>query len=183
MDKTYQYTDSKKENKILTITDANLVSDILEADKNYRISKSIIHAELIHIWNWSLRAYHMGVTDREIRAQLKKWQSNIAFGLIRSFIDVFISTLTEKPVAFAVKGLTEEGTANAQDILHAFATAADVTGFQEEARIAMNEALKVDVFSFEIGILPPAQTRKYTVIKTDKDGTKKIEEVEYADNV
>lgn len=103
MDKTYQYTDSKNELQSLIINDAGIMSDILEADKNYRISKSIIHAELIHIWNWSLRAYHMGVRDREIRAQLKKWQSNIAFGLIRSFIDVFISTLTEKPVAFAVK--------------------------------------------------------------------------------
>ncbi len=169
MDKTYQYTDSNNQIQSLIINDVGIVSDILEADKNYRVSKSIIHAELIHIWNWSLRAYHMGVTDREIRAQLKKWQSNIAFGLIRSFIDVFISTLTEKPVAFAVKGLTEEGTKNAQDILHAFATAADVTGFQEEARIAMNEALKVDVFSFEIGILPPATIRKYTVIKTNKE--------------
>lgn len=103
MEKTYQYTDSSNQLQTLTINNKDLISDIDEADKNYRISKSIIHAELIHIWNWSLRAYHMGVRDREIRAQLKKWQSNIAFGLIRSFIDVFISTLTEKPVTFAVK--------------------------------------------------------------------------------
>lgn len=183
MEKTYQYTDSSNQLQTLTINNKDLISDIDEADKNYRISKSIIHAELIHIWNWSLRAYHMGVRDREIRAQLKKWQSNIAFGLIRSFIDVFISTLTEKPVAFAVKWLTEEGTTNAQDILHAFATAADVTWFQGEARIAMNEALKVDVFSFEIGILPSAKTRKYTVIGKNEDGTPNVKEVEYADNV
>lgn len=103
MDKRYQYKNSQNEDKDLIITDAGLISDIDEADKNYRLSKSIIHSQLIHIWNWSLRAYHMGVKDREIRAQLKKWQSNIAFGLIRSFIDVFVSTLTEKPVAFAVK--------------------------------------------------------------------------------
>jgi hypothetical protein len=45
----------------------------------------------------------MGVKDRQIRANLKPWQSNVAFGLVRSFIDVFISTLTEKPVAYAVK--------------------------------------------------------------------------------
>lgn len=103
MAQTYQYTDSNNQIQTLTINNSEIISDIEEADKNYRISKSIIHSELIHIWNWSLRAYHMGVTDREIRASLKKWQSNIAFGLIRSFIDVFISTLTEKPVAFAVK--------------------------------------------------------------------------------
>lgn len=74
-----------------------------QAEKDYNTSRSIVHSQLVHIWNWSLRAYHMGVTDRQIRANLKTWQSNIAFGLIRSFIDVFISTLTEKPVTFAVK--------------------------------------------------------------------------------
>lgn len=47
----------------------------------------------------------------------------------------------------------------------------------------MNEALKVDVFSFEIGILPPARTRKYTVIGKKEDGTPDVKEVEYADNV
>jgi len=183
MAQTYQYTDSNNQIQTLTINNSEIISDIEEADKNYRISKSIIHSELIHIWNWSLRAYHMGVTDREIRASLKKWQSNIAFGLIRSFIDVFISTLTEKPVAFAVKWLTEEGTNNAPDILHAFATIADITWFQEESRIAMNEALKVGAFSFEIGILPEAKTRKYTVIGKNEDGTPNIKEVEYTDSI
>lgn len=179
----YQYTDSNNELKEFVITDTDTIADIKQAQKDYDISKSIIHSQLVHVWNWSLRAYHMGVKDREIRAQLKSWQSNIAFGLIRSFIDVFISTLTEKPVAFAAKGLTDEGTANAPDILHALATAADVTGFQEESRISMNEALKVDVFSFEVGILPEAKKRTYTQTKTLEDGTVELKEVTYQDTL
>ncbi len=47
----------------------------------------------------------------------------------------------------------------------------------------MNEALKVDVFSFEIGMLPSAKTRKYTVIGKNEDGKPNVKEVEYADNV
>jgi len=168
---------------VVTIDDVSLESDIKEAEDNYTLSKSVIDYELIHVWNWSLRAYHMWVNDRKIKANLKPWQSNIAFWLIRSFIDVFISTLTEKPVAYAVKGLTEDWVKNAPDILHALATSADVTGFQNEARIAMNEALKIDVFSFEIGILPPAKKNKYTVIEKDKDGKDTIKEVEYTDSI
>lgn len=182
MDKIYSYKDKDWQIIQEKITDENLISLIDQAEKDYNTSWSIVHSQLVHIWNWSLRAYHMWVTDRQIRANLKTWQSNIAFGLIRSFIDVFISTLTEKPVTFAVKGLTEEGEKNAKDILHALTTSADVTKFQSEARIAMNEALKVGVFSFEIGILPEAKKRKYTIVKTI-DGEDVPEEVEYEDEV
>lgn len=75
----YQYTDSNQELKEFVITDTDTIADIRQAQKDYEISKSIIHSQLVHVWNWSLRAYHMGVKDREIRAQLKNWQSNIAF--------------------------------------------------------------------------------------------------------
>lgn len=78
--------------------------------------------------------------------------------------------------------MTEEGERNAEDILHALTTSADVTKFQSEARIAMNEALKVGVFSFEIGILPEAKKRKYTIVKTI-DGEDIPVEVEYEDEV
>lgn len=47
----------------------------------------------------------------------------------------------------------------------------------------MNEALKVGAFSFEIGILPEAKTRKYTVIGKNEDGTPNIKEVEYTDSI
>ena len=47
----------------------------------------------------------------------------------------------------------------------------------------MNEALKVDVFSFEVGILPEAKKRVYTKTKTLDDGTVSIEEVTYEDTL
>jgi hypothetical protein len=63
------------------------------------------------------------------------------------------------------------------------ATSADITGFQNEARIAMNEALKVDVFSFEIGILPEAKVQTYTVIEKGADGLDKPVEYTYSNEV
>lgn len=102
-DKIYRYLDKNKKEQAVIITDETLVERIETAESDFDISKRIIHSKLIHIWNWSLRAYHMGMEDRRIRANLKNWQSNISFGLIRSFCDVFISTLTEKPVVQNVR--------------------------------------------------------------------------------
>jgi len=102
-DKIFTYLDKDKQTHTVTINDETLIERIETAQTDFDISKRIIHSKLIHIWNWSLRAYHMGMEDRRIRANLKDWQSNISFGLIRSFCDVFISTLTEKPVVQNVR--------------------------------------------------------------------------------
>lgn len=77
MELIYSYIDG--EEKSIVITDPDLIAKIEDAKNDFDISKRIIHAKLIHIWNWSLRAYHMGMEDRRIRAQLKDWQSNIPF--------------------------------------------------------------------------------------------------------
>lgn len=77
MELIYSYIDG--EEKSIVITDLDLIAKIEDAKNDFDISKRIIHAKLIHIWNWSLRAYHMGMEDRRIRAQLKDWQSNIPF--------------------------------------------------------------------------------------------------------
>lgn len=76
---SYQYIDKENQSKSIKITDSDIIERINQAKNDFDISKRIIHAKLIHIWNWSLRAYHMGMEDRRIRAQLKDWQSNIPF--------------------------------------------------------------------------------------------------------
>lgn len=76
---SYSYIDKDDKSQSITITDSSLIEQINQAKNDFDISKRIIHAKLIHIWNWSLRAYHMGMEDRRIRAQLKDWQSNIPF--------------------------------------------------------------------------------------------------------
>lgn len=72
-----------------------------QAMTRYTSSKSWIHMKYVYIWKYAYKAYHLSTEDRQ--AILKNWQSNIAWGLIRSFIDVFVSTLTERPISFAVQ--------------------------------------------------------------------------------
>lgn len=78
-EKIFRYLDKNQQEHTVTINDETLIENIEAAKSDFDISKRIIHAKLIHIWNWSLRAYHMGMEDRRIRANLKDWQSNIPF--------------------------------------------------------------------------------------------------------
>jgi hypothetical protein len=119
-----------------------------EAKTRYETSKSWIHKRYVYIWMFSMKSYSLSTEDRG--KHLKSWQSNIAFGLIRSFIDVFVSTLTERPISFRAQGLNEDGIRNAQNIEHALAVTADVTGFQKESRSALKEGLKTGTFAFAI---------------------------------
>ena len=98
----YQYiTQNSKQYKEEYITLTPEQYTIIErADKNYSSSKSWIHQKYVYIWKFAYKSYHLSTADR--RRYLKDWQSNIAFGLIRSFIDVFVSTLTERPITFSV---------------------------------------------------------------------------------
>jgi hypothetical protein len=110
---------------------------IMRADKNYSSSKAWIHQKYVYIWKFAYKSYHLSTSDRQ--RYLKDWQSNVAFGLIRSFIDVFVSTLTERPITFSVNGIDENGIANSDDIRYTLAAIADATGFQKESRYAMKE--------------------------------------------
>lgn len=180
---SYSYIDKDDKSQSITITDSSLIEQINQAKNDFDISKRIIHAKLIHIWNWSLRAYHMGMEDRRIRAQLKDWQSNIPFWLIRSFCDVFISTLTEKPITINARGITQQWADNAEYIQRSLATSADATWYQSEARIIMNEGIKIGMFSAEVGILWPVKPRTYTSITVDENGKENIVEHEFTDEI
>lgn len=76
------------------------------AMKNFTTSKTWINNKYSYIWQYAYKAYHLDTEDRQL--YLKTWQSNIAWGLIRSFIDVFVSTLTERPISFSVTGMNEQ---------------------------------------------------------------------------
>lgn len=130
----------KSKNKInqpVSLLNDEQVFLVEQAMKRYETSRSWIHMKYVYIWKYAYKAYHLSTEDRQ--RILKDWQSNIAWGLIRSFIDVFVSTLTERPITFSVQGLNEDGIANADNIRHALATTADVTGFQKEVRFSMKE--------------------------------------------
>lgn len=94
-------------------------------------------SEYYYIWKWGYKAYHLSTKDRQ--QYIKSWQSNVAFGFIRAFIDVFTSTLTERPINFVVKAYDEEAVTNASNVEHALTVNADITGFNEESKKILNE--------------------------------------------
>ena len=158
MSKSYTYYSFDKQGKEVQTTvelTAEQEAQAEQAKKNYETSKAWIHKKYVYLWMYSFKAYHLSTEDRQ--RYLKSWQSNVAFGLIRSFIDVFVSTLTERPISFRAQGLNEDGLRNASNIEHALAVTADITWFQKESRTALKEGLKTGTFAFAIGMLPPAK--------------------------
>ena len=108
--KNYVYYAPDKKGKVVPITVTLTPEQQEQADqakKRYETSKTWIHKKYVYIWMFAHKSYHLSTEDRQ--KYLKTWQSNIAFGLIRSFIDVFVSTLTERPISFRAQGLNEEG--------------------------------------------------------------------------
>ena len=81
----------------------------------------------------------MSMADRALSAGLQPWQSNISMGISRSFIDVFTSTLTERPIAFSATGYDDKGIENKDSVQHALALTADITDFQTEARHILSD--------------------------------------------
>lgn len=137
--KTYSYKDKSNQPQSIQL-DGELFDLTKKANDRYDTSKKYVDSYYTPIWRWAEKAYHMSVADRA--QYIKPWQSNICFGLVRSFIDVFVSTLSERPINFNVTGYNELGEQNQDFIKHALATTADVTGFQSQIRHAMTEALK-----------------------------------------
>lgn len=128
MSKSYTYYSFDEQGKELKTTvelTAEQEAQANQAKRNYETSKAWIHKKYVFIWQYAYKSYHLSTEDRQ--RYLKSWQSNVAFGLIRSFIDVFVSTLTERPISFRAQGLNEDGLRNASNIEHALAVTADIT--------------------------------------------------------
>lgn len=89
--------------------------------------------------------------------------------MVRSFTDVFASTLTEKPITFNVTGVNQLGIENADNIKNALAYSADVTGFQEEVKESLKEALKTGTFAASINWLDQKAGQEYPVSYPDAE--------------
>lgn len=150
MAKNFSYiVPENKETLQITLSD-ELESDLKRAEEDYDYAKSIINNELIHIWRWAYKAYHMSTHDRG--RILKSWQSNVAFWLIRSFVDVFVSTLTERPINFSSTGYNDDSLTDKQYVDKSLAYCADRSNFNLESKVIMKEGLKTGQFAVRVGI-------------------------------
>lgn len=163
----------KQETYSLTDVDAELYSS---AVRDFETSQAYVNNKFLYIWKYAMKAYHMSTEDR--KRYIKDWQSNVSFGLVRWLIDVFISTLTERPIAFSVQGITPKGMENASKIRYALASNADATNLHVEVKHAMKEALITGTFAFAIWMLPDADEITY-VDYSDDNGEPTATEAKY----
>lgn len=125
--------------------------------------------------------YHLSTADRQSR--IKKWQHNAAFGMVRAITDVFSSSLTEKPITFNVTGINKKGRENADNIRNALAYSADATGFQEEIKEALKEALKTGTFAADLNYIFSKKGRQYPVYNENAENEEdQLKMVDFSDD-
>jgi len=122
----YSYVDKDKKSNTVTIENPKFSEQAL---KDYKISKTFIQAQEYHIWRYALKAYHLSRYDRKMSKWFKSRQHNITIWLIRSFIDVLISTVQEKPLTFIGTWINENWVKNKDNIIKALNYVSDVTKF------------------------------------------------------
>lgn len=128
-----------------------LTAEVKQARRDYDTAFKFIITQNYYIWKYAYKSYHLSTLDRKAGANLKNWQSNIHSGFIRSFIDVFTSSLSEKPLTFFGSAYNEEGLRNKDNILHALTAIADKSKFHSEMRSGLEEGLKTGTFAYRIG--------------------------------
>ena len=96
-----KYTYKNKESAIMEVTlPGDLQKYVDQAESRYESSKKYVDSYFTYIWRWAIKAYSPSTSDRQ--AHIKTWQSNIAIGIIRAFIDIMVSTLSERPITYSV---------------------------------------------------------------------------------
>jgi hypothetical protein len=124
----YSYKDIKWKSNIIEVNDKiNAYSK--QALTDYALSKRYIQAQEYFIWRYALKAYHLSRFDRKQSKNFKSWQHNITIWLIRSFIDVLISTVQEKPLTFIGTWINKKWLENKDNIIKALNYISDVTQF------------------------------------------------------
>jgi hypothetical protein len=98
---------SAKYKKVMQFEIKNdIYNRFLQATEDYQTSYKIIRQYYYYLWCAAYKDYELSTYDRS--KKIKSWQSNIPYGLIRQTIDVFISSILEKPFKFTAFGINEK---------------------------------------------------------------------------
>lgn len=141
MQTSFSYTNSKKE-KIDIGLEEDLADIVEKAKSDYEVSRKYILDQEFYIWRASLKAYHLSTYDRKVQLwEDGKWKQNISIGLVRSFIDILISGIEEKPVVFNATWVNKAGIENRDAIASTLTYISDVSKFHREIKEAMRSGL------------------------------------------
>ena len=112
-----------------------------------------------------MKAYHLSTHDR--KTILKDWQSNIAVGIVRAFVDVLISAVQERPLTFIGTPINEKGLENKENILKSLNYISDVTWFHRTIKQTIKNWLIIGTICLRVGYLKTEKKTKITTIIND----------------
>ena len=96
---TYSFQDKDKNRKEINVGDDDQAL-VNQAQKDFDTSNKHIRNEEFFIWRAALKSYHLSTFDRKVQLGSNNWKQNITIGLVRSFVDIMVSSLNEKPLVF-----------------------------------------------------------------------------------
>lgn len=183
-----EYRFQTPDGKLLQVTlNEEQTAIVTQAESDYIVARDYILSECYYIWRHAYKTYHLSTKDRESRLAKQPWRSNIPFGYIRSFIDVFTSTLSERPLIYTATALDEKGLDNKQDIIDFLSTISDMNGFNRESKKILAEWLKTGTFAVRVNYRPPVTPVSYTYLYNnlpiEDTYTPDIGDIPYAEHV
>lgn len=186
MDNTYSYTDLKWEIKEIKIKedDAKFVN---QAQKDYETSRKHINNSEFHIWRAALKSYHLSTYDRKVQLWDQQWKQNVTIWLIRSFVDILVASLHEKPLVFKATAINKQWADNKENILKTLDYISDVSWFHKQLKDTMADWLVIGEICMRIWYKNTSKTEKYTSIVDGSIITEDVEVEEknypYASNI
>lgn len=184
LQETFNYVDKEGGQQTIILENTSeykFLDSVKRAKVDIDNAKRFYQETFYPLWREGYKMYHLSTADRQIR--IKKWQHNAAFGMVRAITDVFSSSLTEKPITFNVTGINKKGRENADNIRNALAYSADATGFQEEVKESLKEALKTGTFAADLNYIYSKKGRQYAVFNDEAEKEEdKLKMVDFSDD-
>lgn len=136
-----------------------MTNEFNQAREDYKSSRDFIQQNYYYIWKYAYKKYSLGMKDRS--TQIKSHQSNYSTGKSRSFIDVFASSLAEKPLIFTATPVGDTPTEIRDNVIQAITHVADSTKFHQTAKNILIDALKTGSFCVRVGWISKEKVVEY----------------------
>lgn len=177
---SYSYININKERLEIEVEQADQLL-VNQAKKDFDTSNKHIRNEEFFIWRWALKSYHLSTYDRKVQLWDQKWKQNITIGIVRSFIDIMVASLNEKPLVFIGTAINKQWADNKQNILKTLNYISDISGFHKQLKDTMTNGLIVWEIAMRVGYKKTEKTEKHISI-VDWENIEEVIEIETKDH-
>jgi len=165
--KKYSYKNLKWDTLEITLPD-ELANQVIQAEKDYQTSHDYIQKQYYYTWRQAKKSYHMSTYDRKVALWDKTWKQNISIGLIRSFVDVMIAGVNEKPLVFVWTWINKKWIENKENILKTLDYISDISWFHTQLKETMKDWLISWEICMRVSYLKTQKTEKISSIINDQ---------------